>query len=118
VVGRRGAYRRRTLAADELVPRRSYLFFATVPVRDGEVRKRVLVVSRDPINEAGMDVLAARVTSQDRFRGIPSVVEVEPSEDNGLPETNFVLCHSIVELAQDKLDARPLASYPSATCSK
>jgi mRNA-degrading endonuclease toxin of MazEF toxin-antitoxin module len=78
-----------------------------VPVRDGEVRKRVLVVSRDSINEAGMDVLAARVTSQDKFRRIPSVVEVEPSEDNGLTETSFVLCHAVVELAQDNLDARP-----------
>jgi len=78
-----------------------------VPVRDGEVRKRVLVVSRDPINEAGMDVLAARVTSQGRFRSVPSVVEVEPSEDNGLTETSFVLCHAVVELPQDKLDARP-----------
>jgi mRNA-degrading endonuclease toxin of MazEF toxin-antitoxin module len=77
-----------------------------VPVRDGEARKIVLVVSRDALNEAGMNVILARLTSRERYRGFPTAVEVEPSDDNGLSRTSFVLCHDVFSLPQAVLDPR------------
>jgi mRNA-degrading endonuclease toxin of MazEF toxin-antitoxin module len=78
-----------------------------VPVLDGEVRKIVLIVSRDAMNEAGMNVILARLTSQERYRGLPTAVEVRPSDENGLLETSFVLCHDVLTLPQAALDPRP-----------
>jgi mRNA-degrading endonuclease toxin of MazEF toxin-antitoxin module len=78
-----------------------------VPVRDGETRKIVLIVSRDTLNELRMSVILARLTSQQRYRGLPTTVEVHPSDENGLAATSFVLCHDVLTQPQTVLDPRP-----------
>jgi mRNA-degrading endonuclease toxin of MazEF toxin-antitoxin module len=78
-----------------------------VPVRDGETRKIVLIVSRDALNEVGMNVIVALLTSQQRYRGLPTTVEVHPSGENGLAATSFVLCHDVLTQPQTVLDPRP-----------
>ncbi|HXH60141.1 MAG TPA: type II toxin-antitoxin system PemK/MazF family toxin, partial [Fimbriimonadaceae bacterium] len=66
----------------------------------------------DAINRAGMDVVVARLTRQDRFRSIPSVVVVEPEEQTGLSATSFVLCHDLHTVRQTILDPRPIGTLP------
>jgi mRNA-degrading endonuclease toxin of MazEF toxin-antitoxin module len=78
-----------------------------VPIHDGEARKIVLIVSRDALNKAGMNVIFARLTSQERYRGFPTAVEVHPSHENGLAQTSFVLCHDVLTRPQAVLDPRP-----------
>ena len=78
-----------------------------MPIRDGEARKIVLIVSRNALNEAGMNVIFARLTSQERYRGFPTAVEVHPSHENGLAATSFVLCHDVLTRPQTVLDPQP-----------
>jgi mRNA-degrading endonuclease toxin of MazEF toxin-antitoxin module len=78
-----------------------------VPIRDGEARKIVLIVSRNALNEVGMNVIVARLTSQERYRGFPTAVEVHPSHENGLAETSFVLCHDVLTQPEAVLDPHP-----------
>jgi mRNA-degrading endonuclease toxin of MazEF toxin-antitoxin module len=90
-----------------IAPLRGDIYGATVPVREGEARKIVLIVSRDALNEVGMNVILARLTSQQRYRDLPTTVEVQPSDENGLAATSFVLCHDVVTRPQTALDSRP-----------
>jgi len=83
-----------------------------LPTSDGEARKRAVVVSADAINRAGMHVVVARLTTQDRHRSLPSIVVVEPEEQTGLAVTSFVLCHDLLTLPQSRLDPRPIGSLP------
>jgi mRNA-degrading endonuclease toxin of MazEF toxin-antitoxin module len=76
-------------------------------VRDGESRKVVVVVSRDSINQGGMNVIVARITTQERHRQLPSTVAVEPEPETGLRVRSFVLCHDVLTIDPDLLDPRP-----------
>lgn len=100
-------------ALDErLTPTRGDIYGVVLPTGDGDSRKLGVVVSRDAINRAGMGVMVARLTKQDRYRSVPSVVVVEPEEQTGLSVTSFVLCHDLHTLPQSTLDARPLGTRP------
>ena len=83
-----------------------------LPTSDGEARKLAVVVSADAINRAGMHVVVARLTRQDRYRAVPSVVVVEPEEQTGLAVTSFVLCHDLLTVPRSALDPRPIGSLP------
>jgi mRNA-degrading endonuclease toxin of MazEF toxin-antitoxin module len=96
----------RTLAR-LITPLRGDIYGATVPVRDGEARKIVLIVSRDALNEFGITSSSPRLISQQRYRGLPTTVEVHPSDENGLAGTSFVLCHDVLTQPQTVLDPRP-----------
>jgi len=75
---------------------------------DGEeLRHRVVVVSRNAINQR-MKVIAADVTKSDRERVIPTAVPVEPSEENGLTEACYVNCHELATFVRGRLDAEPV----------
>jgi mRNA-degrading endonuclease toxin of MazEF toxin-antitoxin module len=82
-----------------------------VPIRDGEARKIVLIISRNTLNKVGMNVILARLTSQQRYRDLPTTVEVHPSDENGLATTSFVLCHDVVTRPQTVLDPRRKGSW-------
>jgi mRNA-degrading endonuclease toxin of MazEF toxin-antitoxin module len=90
-----------------ITPLRGDIYGATVPVQNGEERKIVLIVSRDTLNEVGMNVILARLTSQQRHRDLPTTVEAHPSDENGLAGTSFVLCHDVLTQPQSVLDPRP-----------
>ena len=83
-----------------------------MPTSEGEARKLVVVVSRDSINTAGMNVIVARVTTAERHRALPSVVTVEPEAQTGLARRSFVLCHDLLTISPDLLDARPIGILP------
>lgn len=83
-----------------------------LPTREGEARKLAVVVSANALNLAGMHVAVARLTRQERYRAVPSVVLVEPDEPTGLTVTSFVLCHDLLTVPQSALDPRPIGSLP------
>jgi mRNA-degrading endonuclease toxin of MazEF toxin-antitoxin module len=97
---------------ERLTPRRGDIYGVVLPTRDGEARKLAVVVSADAINQAGMNVVIARLTRQDRYRSVPSVVVVEAEEQTGLSATSFVLCHDLHTLPQSILDPRPVGTLP------
>jgi mRNA-degrading endonuclease toxin of MazEF toxin-antitoxin module len=111
VVGGVSARRWKQLAR-ELTPDRSDIYGATLPVADGEARKLVVVVSRDSINQVGMNVIVARLTKQERFRALPSTVVIEPEADTGLAVRSFVLCHDLLTIPQGLLDIHPKGRVP------
>ena len=79
-----------------------------MPKPDGEeLRHRVVIVSRDAINER-MKVITADVTSQDRERTIPTAVLIEPTAENGLSEPCYVICHELSTFVVGRLDAEPI----------
>ena len=82
--------------------RRGEIHFANFP---GVGRKRVLIVSWNPVN-AGMHPIVARVTSRRRVRNVPTSVELEAGEAN-LPETSWVLCHELAALPAAVIDDEP-----------
>lgn len=74
------------------------MYWAAVPKPDGgELRHRVVVLSRDAINRR-MKVITADVSSTERERALPTVVLVEPSEENGLAEPSFIVCHELTDV--------------------
>jgi mRNA-degrading endonuclease toxin of MazEF toxin-antitoxin module len=72
-----------------------------------------VIVSRDAINRR-MKVITADVTSQDRKRTIPTAVAIEPSDENGLREPCYVICHELTTFVRGRLDADPLGRLSSA----
>jgi mRNA-degrading endonuclease toxin of MazEF toxin-antitoxin module len=67
----------------------------------------VVIVSRNAINRR-MKVITADVTSNDRARKIPTYVSVDPTEENGLREPRYVICHELTTFVRGRLDAEPL----------
>jgi mRNA-degrading endonuclease toxin of MazEF toxin-antitoxin module len=65
------------------------------------------VVSRDAINFR-MKVVVADVTSSDRERELPTCVLIEPSDENGLAEESFVVCHELATVVRGRLDSEPV----------
>lgn len=111
MVGRLAAYRWKPLGRP-VTPERADIYRAVLPVADGEARKLVLVVSRDSINQSGMNVVVVRVTKEERHRSLPSVVVIEPETETGLSLRSFVLCHDLLTIPQVVLDPRPKGRLP------
>ena len=76
-----------------------------------------MVVSRDAINQR-MKVIAADVTTNDRPRSIPTYVPVDPSEENGLTEPSFVICHELSTFVRGRLDASPEGRLSAADMAR
>ena len=55
-----------------------------------------------------MKVVVADMTSAVRERNLPTAVEIEPSEENGLTMVTFVLCHDLSTLVRGRLDRDPV----------
>lgn len=55
-----------------------------------------------------MKVITADVTSNDRERKIPTYVAVEPTEENGLREPCYVICHELTTFMRGRLDTEPV----------
>lgn len=72
-----------------------------------------MVVSRDAINRR-MKVIAADVTSRERKRAIPTAVAVDPTEENGLTEPSYVICHELTTFVRGRLDAEPIGRLSAA----
>lgn len=87
-------------------PQHGEVYGATLETDKGEVRETLVVVSRNAINER-MNVVLARITSREKYRVLPSSVEVSPDQENGLSTTSFVLCHDLYTLPHRVLDPRP-----------
>ncbi len=71
---------------------RGSIWFAELP---GIGDKPVVVVSAESLNRALKNVIVARVTSVKRRRSLPTFVEIEKSDDKGLKEKSFVICHDL-----------------------
>ena len=82
------------------------------------LKKRWLVASTNAINDSGMYPVLVRVTRAARERTVPTAVEVEPDEENNLPEISYVLCHDLLTLPFDQLGERfgQLGSLDLARC--
>jgi mRNA interferase MazF len=65
-------------------------------------RKPALIVSSNVVARALGEVVAARVTAVERERTLPTHVPVE-SEETGLAERSFVLCHELHTLGSQRL---------------
>lgn len=70
--------------------------------------KRVLIVSWNAINGGLRQPICALITSNDRVRSVPTFVQVEPTSENGLKQTSWVLCHALITLPETRLDAHPI----------
>ena len=55
-----------------------------------------------------MKVIVADITSRERTRAVPTVVAVEPSEENGLADRSYVVCHELTTLVRGRLDVEPV----------
>lgn len=53
-------------------------------------------------------MIVADITTNDRPRSVPTAVPIEPSEENGLNEPCYVICHELATLVRGRLDADPL----------
>jgi mRNA interferase MazF len=82
-----------------------------VTARPGEVwwadlppfgRKPALIVSANLVARALGEVVVARVTAVERERTLPTHVPVE-SQETGLAEHSFVLCHELHTLGRERL---------------
>jgi mRNA-degrading endonuclease toxin of MazEF toxin-antitoxin module len=73
---------------------RGGVYFAELP---GVGDKPVVVVSWDAVNRAGLRPIAARITSAERRRSLPTFVELERGE-GGLSEPSYVLAHELFTL--------------------
>jgi mRNA-degrading endonuclease toxin of MazEF toxin-antitoxin module len=56
-------------------------------------------------------VIVARITDEDRYRSLPTTVELEPGDAN-LPVRSFVLCHDVLTIPQEWLDPRAKGDMP------
>lgn len=89
-------------------PHRGDVYWATLQTREGdEHRHMVAVVSRDVVN-LHLKPIVALVTSEERDRGIPTHVEVDPRENAFVSRTSWILCHDLATIERDDLDPRPL----------
>jgi len=55
-----------------------------------------------------MKVIAADVTSREHERKIPTAVPVEPTDENGLTEPCYVICHDLTTFIRGRLDSEPV----------
>jgi mRNA-degrading endonuclease toxin of MazEF toxin-antitoxin module len=78
----------------------------------GEARKLVVIASRDSINSAGMNVIVARVTAQERHRELPSTVIVDPERETGLNVRSYVLCHDLTTLPPEVIEPERHGTLP------
>src|SRR5205823_12322440 len=102
-------------AVGPVAPRRGEIYWAGVPKPDGQdLRHRVVIVSRNAINRR-MKVIAADVTSREHERKIPTAVPVEPTDENGLTEPCYVICHDLTTLRRGRLDSEPLVVFRPMT---
>jgi mRNA interferase MazF len=79
--------------------RRGEVWWADLP-RLG--RKPALIVSSNNVSRALGEFVAARVTAVERERTLRTHVPVE-SQETGLAERSFVLCHELHTLGRDGL---------------
>ena len=100
-------------------PRRGEVFGVTFPVKAGDPRKYVLVVSNNAIN-ARMDPVVVRLTAEERHRALPTTVELTADDRASatLPRPTWVLCHEIVTIPLDDLDPRPKGDLSLGTRSR
>jgi mRNA-degrading endonuclease toxin of MazEF toxin-antitoxin module len=66
-------------------------------------RRPAVIVSSNVVSRALGEVVAARVTAVERERSLGTHVRVE-SDETGLPERSFVLCHDLRTLGGDALE--------------
>jgi mRNA-degrading endonuclease toxin of MazEF toxin-antitoxin module len=50
--------------------------------------------------------VVADITSNPRERSLPTAVEID-SDESGLPEVSYVLCHELATMRRDRLGATP-----------
>ncbi len=104
---------RRSPVGVEVAPRpeRGEVYGAEFPVKQGDPRKYVLVVSNNAVN-AAIDPVCVRLTDEDRHRSLPTTVELT-DEDRarvGLPSRTWALCHEVVTLLSE-LDPALMIRY-------
>lgn len=96
-----------------MTPRRGEVWLVDFgdPVgREQAGRRPALVVSADPLNEgpAGLVIVVPITTAR---RGLPSHVEIEPS-DAGLDEVSYAKCEDVKSISTRRLVARLGAAGP------
>jgi len=79
---------------------RGEVFLAELP-RIGH--KPVVIVSARAVNLALADVIAARVTSVERERSLPTYAALDPGDVEGLPLPSYVVCHDLWTLPKGRL---------------
>ena len=67
--------------------------------------KPVVIVSDRAVTLA-LHPIVARITSVERQRAVPTAVEIESGEVEGLQERSYVLCHDLVTLDDGDLVKR------------
>ena len=64
--------------------------------------KPVVLVSDRSVSIA-LRPIAARITSVERPRAVPTAVALAPGEVDGLPEHSYILCHDLMTLRDGSL---------------
>jgi mRNA-degrading endonuclease toxin of MazEF toxin-antitoxin module len=64
--------------------------------------KPVVILSDQTVTLA-LRPIAARITSVERPRAVPTVVALAPGEVDGLAEHSYVLCHDLMTVPSDGL---------------
>lgn len=65
--------------------------------------KPIVIISSDVLNWALTEITAARITSIERERSLPTYVTLNQAEVAGLPERSFIICHNVFTLPKATL---------------
>jgi len=76
------------------------------PARGSEQRGRRpgLIVQADPINASTRYPNTIAVALTTVFHGVPTHVQVEPTQTNGLSQRSYVLCEHFMTISRERLD--------------
>ena len=85
-------------------PVRGEVYRALLPMSDRTHKEKyVAIVSRDSINERGMNITVARITDEVRHREEPTAIELALGEAN-LTNQSWLLCHELHTIPREWLD--------------
>src|ERR1051325_317807 len=89
--------------------KRGQLFWIDwIPGRGSEQtgRRPGLIVQADPINRSTRYTNTVVVALSTVFHPVPTHIQIEPSDENGLNHTSYVLCEQIQTISRDRLQSR------------
>lgn len=99
-------------------PARGEVWKSTLPMSDGgQEQKYCAIVSRDSINDRGMNVIVVRITDEDRHREVPTAIQLRSGEAN-LPHESWLLCHEIYTIPYEWLDVAPTGDLDLGTITE
>ena len=67
-------------------------------------RRPALIVQADPINRSTRYTNTVVVAISTALHPVPTHVEIEPTEENGLTQKSYVLCEQIITITRVRLE--------------